>query len=265
MSHRYVFKFFASIGPGGAFSSLTEQVCTSIFPQAYKIGDDEDIESPIDKNLKVLRQEYIGELFQIKNKFERAINSGDEDKKEKAYKDLLDLVKRNIEKVVRMEKNKYMRERVYYQRNNEIAMYEAANKAYLNCRKDVEDNLIKQAKTVCKPNPQDFAKYFGDYFVDAKVEFGEDDIKERISEYDARRFYEMWIKIKTMFAAEKERLSQLRAKGGASPEDLAKMAKILDVSPEEVEEIQKDLLFVESGEDVEDLFIAFSVYNLTDN
>lgn len=264
MSHRYVFKFFASIGPGGAFSSLTEQVCTSIFPQAYKIGDEEDIESPIDKNLKVLRQEYIGELFQIKNKFERAINSGDDDKKEKAYKDLLELVKRNIEKVVRLEKNKYMRERVYYQRNNEIAMYEAANKAYLNCRKDVEDNLIKQAKTVCKPNPVDFQHYFGQYFDTAQVD-ADDDIKERISEYDARKFYEMWIKIQTMFAAERERLSQLRAKGGASPEDIQKMAKILDVSPEESLECQKDILFVESGEDVEDLFLAFSVYNLMEN
>jgi len=82
-------------------------------------------------------------LFTIKNKFERNINDGDQDKKDKAYQMLLELVKKYIEKVVRMEKNKYMRERVYYQRNNEIAMYEAANKAYLNCRKDVEDNLIK--------------------------------------------------------------------------------------------------------------------------
>ena len=55
MSSRYVFKFFGSIGPGGAFSSLTEQVCTSIFPQAYKIGDDDDIESNMDKKLKQVR------------------------------------------------------------------------------------------------------------------------------------------------------------------------------------------------------------------
>jgi len=52
------------------------------------------------------------------------VNSNDADEKSKAYEDLMTLVKRFIEKVVRMEKNKYMRERVYYQRNNEIAMYE---------------------------------------------------------------------------------------------------------------------------------------------
>lgn len=54
----------------------------------------------------------------------------------------------------------------------------------------------------------------------------------------------------------------MRAKGGASPDDERKMAKMLDVSPGENEESQKDLLFVESGEDVEDLFVAFSHYGL---
>ena len=68
-----------------------------------------------------------------------------------------------------------------------------------------------------------------------------------------------------MFAAEKQRLSDLRAKGGASPDDLSKMAKILDVSAEENQETQKDLLFVESGEDVEDLFVAFAHYGLDNN
>jgi len=65
-----------------------------------------------------------------------------------------------------------------------------------------------------------------------------------------------------MFAAEKERLSQLRARGGASPEDHIKMSKILDVTNEEILELQKDLLFVETGEDVEDLFFAFNYYKL---
>ena len=67
----------------------------------------------MDKKLKEVRQEYIGELFQIKNKYERRVNSNDPDEKSKAYEDLMTLVKRFIEKVVRMEKNKYMRERVY--------------------------------------------------------------------------------------------------------------------------------------------------------
>jgi len=62
-------------------------------------------------------------------------------------------LKKYIEKFVRLEKNKYMRERVFYQRTGQIALYEKANKSYNNCRKDVEDNIIKQARTVFKPNP----------------------------------------------------------------------------------------------------------------
>jgi len=78
----------------------------------------------MDKALKEVRQDYIGELFTMKNKFERRIHSTDADQKKNAYVELLELVKKYIEKMVRLEKNKYMRERVYYQRNNEIAMYE---------------------------------------------------------------------------------------------------------------------------------------------
>lgn len=128
MSARYVFKFFASIGPGGAFSSLTEQVCTSVFAQAYKIGDPEDLESKIDKDLKEVREQYILELFKQKNKFERKTKSGKEEEKEEAYNDLIKIMQRFIEKTTRLEKNKHMRERIYYQRTNEIALYEEANK-----------------------------------------------------------------------------------------------------------------------------------------
>jgi len=56
----------------------------------------------------------------------------------------------------------------------------------------------------------------------------------------------------------------LRAQGGASHEDLKKMPKILDSDPEQFLEQQKDLLFVQSGQDVEDLFYAFNYYKLTD-
>ena len=42
---RYVFKFFASIGPGGSWASLMEQICTNSYPAAYNIGDEEQIES----------------------------------------------------------------------------------------------------------------------------------------------------------------------------------------------------------------------------
>lgn len=216
----------------------------------------------MDKKLKELRQEYINELFNIKNKFERKINSKNEDMKKEAYLGLLELVKKYVEKMVRMEKNKYMRERVYYQRNNEIAMYEQANKLYLNCRKNVEDNLIKQAKTICKPDEADFKIYFGDNFEAANFNAEFDDITQRISEFEARKYYDLWLKIKVNFEADKEDLDQKRRNGTANEEEKKRMAQVCDVSAEEAKEVQKDQLFIESGEDVEDLFLAFKHYKL---
>merc|ERR1711937_18860 len=112
-----------------------------------------------------------------------------------------------------------MRERVYYQREGQIAMYEAANKKYNNCGGQNEENVILQVKTVLKPNPHDFQRYFDHMFnVDGEVD--EDaEIAERITEYEARKYMEMWNDIKKGFMAEKTRLSLMRSRGGASPED----------------------------------------------
>ena len=71
MANRHVFKFFGSFGPGGALVSLSEKICTSIYPAAYNYGDPEQMESQIDKDLKEVRGKYIAELFQFKNKFTR--------------------------------------------------------------------------------------------------------------------------------------------------------------------------------------------------
>lgn len=96
-----------------------------------------------------------------------------------------------------------MRERVYYQRTGQIALYERANKQYNNCRQDVQDNIIKQTKTVFKPNPAEFEQYFGDLYNVAGDDGNDEEISERISEYEARKFMDMWMKIKTGFAHEK--------------------------------------------------------------
>ena len=141
-------------------------------------------------------------------------------------------------------------------------MFEHANKQYNNARANVEDNIIKQAKSVMKPAPGDFERFFGDLYAHAVAEEDDDKIQDRISEYEARKYMDMWTKIKTGFHHEKTRLTQLRAQGGASPEDQAKMSKILDVSAEEQINLQKDLLFIESGEDVEDIFLSFKFYKL---
>lgn len=43
---------------------------------AYKVGDEESVETEIDKQLKQVRGEFINDIFQMKNKFERGVASG---------------------------------------------------------------------------------------------------------------------------------------------------------------------------------------------
>ena len=74
---------------------------------------------------------------------------------------------------------------------------------YYLAPKEMEDNLVKQAKTIIKPSVEDFNEYFSDFHT--KTYDGDEDNKicDDISEFEARKFYEMWIKIKNNYAAEK--------------------------------------------------------------
>ena len=194
MALRSVFKFFGSIGPGGTFSTLAEKICTSVYPLAYKYGDPEQMESEIDKKIKKLREEYVLELFKQKNKFEKHKDSEKLDTKDAAFKDLLEIINKYIEKMTRMEKNKYMRERIFYQRNNEIAMYEESNRLYNACEGVIQDNLFKQAITICKITPDNLNLYFSQF----KGKFSEGnqaDIKDIISEMQAKEFYLAYLEV----------------------------------------------------------------------
>ena len=263
MVKRYVFKLFASVGPGGSWASLIEQVCTSVYPRAYTVGDEEDLETFIDKDIKALREEFVAEMFEVKEEFDEKGFSEDETTREEGYQILIEFLVKYIKKFIRLEKNKYMRERVYYQRSGQIALFEYANKQYNGVKKHVEDNIFRQAKSVFKPNPTDFDKYIKQFYDEKFIEDNEVyNVEEKISEFEARKYLEIWNNIKTSFAHEKQRLSQLRSTGGATPEDQAKMSKILDVEQPEQINLQKDLLFIETGEDVEDIFLAFKFYKL---
>jgi hypothetical protein len=67
--------------------------------------------------LKKCREQYILELFKYKNEFSRGKEKADQEQ-EAAYKRLIQIIKRFIEKMTRLEKNKYMRERIFYQKQN---------------------------------------------------------------------------------------------------------------------------------------------------
>ena len=142
MAQRNVFKLFGSIGPAGSLVSLTEKICSYAFPHAYAFGNEDDIESQIDVDIRKLREEYIRELFLYKNKFAKKIVKGDEEKRQ-AYEKLIDLIKKYIEKTVRLDKSKYMRERIFYKNEGQDVLYQEANANYLNCKDKIQDNLVK--------------------------------------------------------------------------------------------------------------------------
>lgn len=72
-------------------------------------------------------------------------------------------------------------------------MYQEANKNYHNCEHEVTDNLVKQAKTICNPSKADFDKYFAEFEVDSNEAIG--DIKDKISDMQARDFLATWTQI----------------------------------------------------------------------
>ena len=161
MATRFVFKLFASIGPAGALVGLTEKICTALYPHAYDLGDESHTETKVDKDIKKVREDYINQLFNMRNKFIKAQEAGDEAALNEMYKTLVQIIKKNIMHMTRITKNKYMRERLYYQRENKIVLYEEANSKYHKCEDEIQDNFIKQAKTILKPNETKF-KHFLD-------------------------------------------------------------------------------------------------------
>jgi hypothetical protein len=58
--------------------------------------------------------------------------------------------------MVRLEKNKYMRERMFYKREGHIVLYNEANLKYQTCEDNLHDNLTKQAITILKPDKEIF-------------------------------------------------------------------------------------------------------------
>lgn len=88
-------------------------------------------------------------------------------------------------------------------------MYEEANKMYQKCRQIVEGNLVKQAKTICKPTSEDFNKYF--------VLFNIDDNNEdmnvcevEIAKEKAKEYLDTWRKIQNEHFEELQRLRKAK-------------------------------------------------------
>ena len=120
--------------------------------------------------------------------------------------------------MVRLEKNKYMRERIYYQNAKQTVLYEQANNRYKLCRDEVTDNLVKQAKTICKPTPEEFDKYFKQFHID-NDSGNSHDIEKTISGGDCEKHFQTWQTIQEDFKRNKAKVMKIKDNSNLTDDD----------------------------------------------
>lgn len=138
---------------------------------------------------------------------------------------------------------------------------------YLKCRQIVEGNLIKQAKTICKPSKEDFDKYFALVNIDDNND--DTNVCEvEISKEKAKEYLDTWMKIQNDHSEELQRLRNAKddkdLQTPLTELELSNLAKFeaLNLNQEDENQFLWDQLFVETGEDVEDIIIAFKTHKL---
>lgn len=100
-------------------------------------------------------------------------------------------------------------------------LYQEANRNYHNCENEVTDNLVKQAKTICNPSKDDFNKYFSEFQLDSNEVMG--DIKEKISNMQARDFLATWTQIQNDHQTELNRLNRIKDNSDNTDDDKHKI------------------------------------------
>ena len=88
------------------------------------------------------------------------------------------------------------------------------------------------------------------------------EIKDKISQMQARDFLATWTQIQNDHQTELNRLNRIKDNSDNSDDDKHKIEFLLGMSEEDTTQFLKDKLFIETGEDVEDIFIAFAFYKL---
>jgi hypothetical protein len=89
-----------------------------------------------------------------------------------------------------------------------------------------------------------------------------DEVKDRISLTMTREFLDLWTKIQNNHDQELNRLKRIQGNSDVSEEDQELINNLLSLNDADNLQYQKDKLFIETGEDVEDIFIAFKYYKL---
>jgi hypothetical protein len=253
---RYVFKFMGSFGPGGTFGLFTEKICQVFFNDAYEQHDPKQMQ--VDKKNEEIqkeRAEYVDELFEQKGGWTRGLESDKPESNEAAYQGMADLINKYKTIISRHEQSRLARERLFYKPDS--VQYKKRMEMSKNVSEDVADNLIKMALHIVKAADKDVltSKVGFGGSGSGDVEYGE--IEQRVPVSSAQQYLKEWKKI--LYAYEKEG-NDLNALYNQT-QGTGMSASLIGVDNPDLEGL-KDKLFIVTGEDLYDTFLAFEKYNL---
>ena len=229
MAKRSVFKFFGSLGPGGAFVALAEKTIRKFMNEAYDLGEDDVFHAPEEDQIMKLRSDFVNELFNMKSSFERKSQSLNPLIQVKAYAELHNVLEKYKRKITFLERAKLHKERAFYMGEEDQLKADLVAKKLETVEADIADNLTKMAAHVLRPN------------MSRLQEAGQarGSVAERVTRIKAEEYLGVWKRMKI-------------AANCFEPDD----------SASEAVRRLKDELFVKVGEDVQDVFEAFDYYQL---
>lgn len=186
MAKRSVFKFFGSLGPGGAFVALTEKCIRRFFNEAYDLGDDDVFRAPEEDQIAKLRSDFVNELFNFKGTFERKATSLNPLIQAKAYLDLHKILEKFKKRIIFLERSKLHKERAFYLGEENQLKADQVSERLDTVERDITDNLNKMSKHILKLN-------------DAKLQDAgqaKGSIAERVTSMKADEYLAFWKSLK---------------------------------------------------------------------
>ena len=193
-------------------------------------------------------------MFQVRGRLERDIaNRFDEEKNKAAYEELNKIIEKHVSIISRSEKGRLQRERMYFKNNP--AQYQRRIDAAKTVEHDTYDNLVKMAlHIVAGTTIEKLSEGLENFTID--VEAGT--IESRVSHADAIKLHVTWKMILQNY------VDQPGNSIGAVFGETTNTSALITKESDELTRL-KDELFIQTGEDTNDIFEAFAHYNLPNN
>ena len=214
---------------------------------------------------KQQRADFVHDLFKVRGKLNRELESFKPEVKDAAYKELAEIITRHARIISRTEKSRLLKERLAF-KNNPVE-YQKRIRAARRVSADTDDNLIKMTlKLVTNADYSVLAPLIisEDFDGTADAELG--NIESRVTRARAEELLAAWKKILVAYEKEGNNVDVLLAGDAAG-----NTASLINADKGENVELEqlKDQLFITTGEDQYDCFLAFNHYGLntelTDN